>query len=208
MDLETSRTLGGIGAILMFIMPFLGAYTGILGLIGLILVIIGLKGLADHYNEQGIFNNALYGIITAIIGVAVFAAILIVGTVGLFTRLGIDIANWTDWAMFQRIDWTAITDLTVFWDFAMAILAGIVILFVLFIIAAIFLRKSLNLLSAKSGVGLFGTTGLLILIGAVLTIIAIGLLLIWIAFILLAVAFFSVRPRAAQPAAPAPPPQQ
>ncbi|NWF87648.1 DUF996 domain-containing protein [Candidatus Bathyarchaeota archaeon] len=208
MDLETSRTLGGIGAILMFIMPFLGAYTAILGLIGLILVLIGLKGLADNYKEQGIFNNALYGIIAAIIGCVVFAAILIVGTVGLFTRLGIDMANWMDWAMFQRIDWATITDFTIFWDFAIAILAGIVILFVLFIIAAIFLRKSLNLLSAKSGVGLFGTTGLLILIGAVLTIIAIGLLLIWIAFILLAVAFFSIRPRAAEPATPTPPPQQ
>lgn len=208
MDLETSRTLGGIGAILMFITPFLGAYTGILGLIGLILVLVGMKGLADNYSEQGIFNNALYGVITFIVGVVIAAAALIWGAVGFFARLGLDIAELSDWAVLQSFDWSAITDVTIFTDFALAIIAGLVILFVFVIITAIFMRKSLNLLSAKSGVGLFGTTGLLILIGAILTIIAIGLLLIWIALILLAVAFFSVRQRGAPPQAPAPPPQQ
>jgi uncharacterized membrane protein len=73
------------------------------------------------------------------------------------------------------------------------------VLFVFVIITAILLRKSLGLLSAKTGVGLFGTTGLLILIGAVLTIIAIGLLLIWIAMLILAIAFFSIKPQQAQP---------
>jgi uncharacterized membrane protein len=74
------------------------------------------------------------------------------------------------------------------------------VLFVFVIITAIFLRKSLGLLSTKTGVGLFGTTGLLILIGAVLTIIAVGLLLIWIAMLILAIAFFSIKPQQAQPA--------
>jgi uncharacterized membrane protein len=88
-------------------------------------------------------------------------------------------------------------------NFLMYIAAAVIVLFVFLIITAIFLRKSLNLLSAKSGVGLFGTTGLLLLIGAVLTIIAIGLILIWIAFILLAIAFFYIK---AAPAQATPPP--
>jgi len=69
---ETSKTLGGVGALLMVIGPFLGASSGVLGLIGLILVMIALKGLSDHYNDAGIFNNALYGFIMAIIGGVVF----------------------------------------------------------------------------------------------------------------------------------------
>jgi len=72
------------------------------------------------------------------------------------------------------------------------------VLFILLVIAAIFYRKSLNMLSSKSGVGMFSTAGLLLLIGAVLTIIVIGVIVVWIAMILLAVAFFSIKPATAQ----------
>jgi uncharacterized membrane protein len=46
------------------------------------------------------------------------------------------------------------------------------------------------------------------LIGAILTIILVGFILIWIAWILIAVGFFSIKTTAAQPpaAAPQPPP--
>ena len=43
----------------MVISPFLAAYSAVLGLVGLILVLIATKGLSDHYNVAGIFNNAL-----------------------------------------------------------------------------------------------------------------------------------------------------
>ena len=49
------------------------------------------------------------------------------------------------------------------------------------------------MVSEKTGVRLFGTTGLLILIGAVLTIIGIGFILLRIALILLTIAFFSIK---------------
>ena len=74
-----------------------------------------------------------------------------------------------------------------------------VILFIFVVVAAIFYRKSLNSLSEKTGVGLFGTTGLIMLIGAALTIIVIGSLLLWVAVILLTVAFFSIKTEPAQP---------
>jgi len=45
---------------------------------------------------------------------------------------------------------------------------------------------------------MFSTAGLLLLIGAVLTIIVIGVIVVWIAMILLAVAFFSIKPATAQ----------
>ena len=54
-----------------------------------------------------------------------------------------------------------------------------------------FLRKSMDQLSTKSGIGLFGTAGLLMLIGAVIPII--GLLIIWIGAILATVAFFQMK---------------
>ena len=60
------------------------------------------------------------------------------------------------------------------------------------------------MVSEKTGVGLFGTTGLLILIGGVLTIIVIGFILLWVALILLTISFFSIKTQTAQPPATSP----
>jgi uncharacterized membrane protein len=201
LNFETSKNLGGVGAILMFIgiIPFF-AYSGIISLIGLILVLIALKGLADYYSEAGIFNNALYAVIAAIVGGIATVAVALVALVGFFNELGVSIGNIADWTTdFSSIDWTSV-GLNVVGNFVAYILLALVVLFVFVIITAIFLRKSLGLLSAKTGVGLFGTTGLLILVGAVLTIILIGLILIWVAMLILAIAFFSMKPQQTQPA--------
>jgi uncharacterized membrane protein len=60
--------------------------------------------------------------------------------------------------------------------------------------------RALGTLSTKSGVGLFSTAGLLLLIGAVLIVLfGIGLILIWISALLLAIAFFQLRAQQAPP---------
>ena len=209
MTLESSKNLGGVGALLMVIgvLPFFGAYTSILSLIGLILVLIALNGLANYYNERGIFTNALYGILTAIVGVVVSVAIIIGAAFGFLAAIGIDFANMTDWTAFSRIDWQSIVTLDAVWPFLTIVVLGLVVLFVFVVVSAFFIRRSLNLASAKTGVGMFHTAGLLLLIGAFLTIILIGLLLIFIAMILLIVAFFQIRtqPAAAPPPPPTPP---
>jgi uncharacterized membrane protein len=202
MTLESSKNLGGIGALLMFIgvLPYISFY-GILSFVGLILVLVALYGLANYYKEGGIFNNALYGVITAIVGVVVVIAIAITTLVGFLTDIGINIANITDWTALSS-DWQSFLSVDVIMNYAVVFLLDLVVLFVFVVITAILLRKSLGLLSAKSGVGMFGTTGTILLVGAILTIIAIGLLLMWIALLLLAVAFFSIKPEQA----PLPPP--
>ena len=98
MDLEASKNLGGVGALLIFVGPLLGFlprvgfYTGILSLIGAILVLIALKGYADYYKESGIFNNALYAIVAAIVGAAAVAAVVIFAFAELFGELGLTLA--------------------------------------------------------------------------------------------------------------------
>jgi uncharacterized membrane protein len=197
MTLESSKTLGGVGALLMVIGPFIGVYTSVIGLIGLILVLIALKGLSDHYNETGIFNNALYGFIMAIIGGVVFVAAIVVAAVGLLTDLGIEVANWGDATAFQSIDWQNLVTLDILWPYIAAIVGSLIVLFVFVVVAAVFLRRSFTMLSAKTGVNMFSTAGLLTLIGAVLTIIGVGFILLWVALILLAVAFFSIKRQSA-----------
>jgi uncharacterized membrane protein len=204
MSLETNRILGGVGALLMFIgvIPYV-SYFGVIEIIGLILVMVALYNLAKQYTEGGIFNNALYGLIAGIVGgVIAIATVIITVLTSLTDFLYALFPNWNG-------DWTALSGLTpnpsnLSLDSILPILAGIlamfIILWVFSIIAAFFIRRSLGKLSAKSGVGLFSTTGLLILIGAVLIILfGIGLILIWISALLLAIAFFQLKPQQAQP---------
>ena len=169
------------------------SFSGILSLIGIILLLIGLKGLANFYKEEGIFNNALYSIIVAIVGCVVGVGVIAVSAVSALADLGIDWANIEDWAnvgtdvetVFADFDLSAIATLLG------ALLVGLIIFYVVMIISMYFLRKSMNQLSTKSGIGLFGTAGILVLIGAVIP--GIGLLIIWIGFILATVAFFQMK---------------
>jgi uncharacterized membrane protein len=217
MTIETSKTLGGIGAILIFIgaPAFFVTYTfgAIIALIGLILVMVASYNLGSYYAETGIFNNALYGVIAGIIGIVIAGVTLVFAVLSsLTTFLQTIYPTWNgqDWTALQGLtpDLSNLTLDTIF-PFIAGVLAAFLILWVFGIIATYLARRSLISLSAKSGVGLFSTAGLLMLIGAVLIIaLGIGLLLIWIALLLLAIAFFQIRPQQAQPAmATAAPPQ-
>lgn len=210
MDLNTSKNLGGIGALLMFIsvLPYVNTY-GIITLVGLILILIGAKGLADYYQEGGIFNNALYGVILSIVGVVAFAAVFIYALVGFFTDLGFASFGIADFASFATslttLDPTVLLNTMLNW--VGYILVAAVVLFIFIVIAAVFYRKSMSLTAKKTGVRLFGTSGMVLLIGAVLTIIIVGIFLMWISLLLIAIAFFQIRAQPAQAAAPPPPPQ-
>jgi uncharacterized membrane protein len=206
LNFDTSKNLGGVGAILMFIGFIIPAATGGLGtllsLVGLILVLVGLKGLADYYNEAGIFNNFLYGTIAGIVGavIAVITFFFVIFTM-LTDFLYEVFPTWNgDLASLAGLtpDLSAIDPFAIM-PFLTAFLVILVILFFTAIIVAVFMRKSLNSLSAKTSVGLFGTAGLLLLIGAVLTIIVIGFILIWIAMLIMAIGFFMIKPQQAQP---------
>jgi uncharacterized membrane protein len=204
MSIETSKILGGVGALLMFIgiLPYIN-YFGAVELVGLVLVMVALYNLASHYRERGIFNNALYGLIMGIVGGVISIAVVIIVVLTSLTDFLYTI--FPDW----NGDWTALSGLTPdpsnfsldsIVPFLAGILAVFIILWVSSIIAAFFIRRSLGTLSAKSGVGLFSTAGLLLLIGAVLIILfGIGLILIWISALLLAIAFFQIRPQQTQP---------
>ena len=196
MTFESSKNLSAVGALLIVIGAVSGSvlsFSGVLSLIGIILLLIGLKGLANFYKEEGIFNNALYSIIIAIVGCVVGVGIIAVSAVSALADLGIDWANIEDWAnvgtdvgtVFTGGDFSAIATLLG------ALLVGLIIFYVVLIVSMYFLRKSMSQLSTKSGIGLFGTAGLLMLIGAVLPVL--GLLLIWIGFILATVAFFQMK---------------
>ncbi len=198
MSIESTKILGGVGALLMFvgIFPYLNFF-GVIEIIGLVLVMVALYNLGGIYRERGIFNNALYGLIAGIVGVVFSVAVVMITVLtSLEDFLYSIFPEWNG-------DWAALSGLTpdpsnISIDSIAPFLAGVfvvlIVLWVFTIIAAFFFRRSLGTLATKSGVGLFSTAGLLILIGAVLIILfGVGLILIWISALLLAIAFFQLR---------------
>jgi uncharacterized membrane protein len=196
MNFETSRNLAGIGAILLFIgvLPYANSYF-VLPIVGFILMLLGLKGMSEYYNEAGIFNNFLYGVIVVIVGVAVVAAIAFSAFLGLISVI---VPNWNgDWAtlLTQLGNAEVNTNITAseILPYVGLLLLDWVILFVFTLVFSLFFRKSSSQLSTKSGIGLFGSTGTVLLIGGVLSIILVGYLIIWIAVLMFAIAVFQTK---------------
>jgi len=184
MSVESNKTLGGIGALLVAI----GCVVPIVSIVGIILVLIALKGLAEYYNESSIYQNALYGLIFYIVAVIAAAVILIGAFFG------------------GMMGMAAGPDITDPLAFIGGIILALIVAFIFYLLGAIYFKRSFDSISEKSGEKMFGTAGLLMLLGAVLTIIVIGLILLLIAWILAAVGFFSIKTPTTQPPAPAQPP--
>lgn len=218
MNLDTSKTLGGIGAILLFIgaIPFV-QYIQVLGLVGVVLILAALHGLDTFYGSRGIFSNALYGVITGVIGgiaaIVVAVAAFLVNLSNIQDFLYVLFPTWNG-------DWTSLSGLTpttaninpsdiipLIAGVIAAIIIVVAVLWIFAIVATIFVRRSLKQVSEKSNVGLFGTAGLLLFLGAILIIVfGFGLLLMWIAALLLAIAFFTIKSHTQPMTSTVPPP--
>ena len=77
MTIESSKVIGGIGALFLLLgsLPYIGEFSfGVLSLIGVIMIFVALNGFADYYKERKIFTNALYALVIGIVGVVAMAA--------------------------------------------------------------------------------------------------------------------------------------
>ena len=204
--LDLSKSLGGVGALLLFIgiFPYIN-YFGIVDILGVILVLIALYNFAGYYKEKGIFNNAMYGVFAGIVGIVIAVVIgiaIVLSNITSFLEKLYPSWNGNLSTIPSLSGMTPVTSNLSFSDIVPFIVAAITVIAVLWIFAiitAFFVRRSLSLASSKTSVRLFSTAGWLLLIGAALTIILIGFLLMWIALLILAIAFFTVKPQTEQP---------
>jgi uncharacterized membrane protein len=81
----------------------------------------------------------------------------------------------------------------------LAFIGGLVVAFIFYILAAQRLKKTFDTLAEKSGEQSFRTAGTLLWWGAILTIVFVGLILIFIAWIFATMAFFSMKLQSQQP---------
>ena len=187
-SLEYSKTLAGEGAILLLLslVPYAG---WILGIIGIILLLRGVKELSHYYQDEDIYKNTLTGVkfyIIALVAVGVAIVAIAVG-VGLATGF----------------EFTAGFVPTVGFGVGLiAFFAGLVAAFVFYVLAASHLRRTFNTLAQKSGEASFTTAGNLLWWGAILTIVLVGLVLIFIAWIFATIGFFTMKAQQQQPYTP------
>jgi len=179
--LGQAKILGGIGALLMVLSIFPSAGS-VLWIVGLVLVLIAVKQISDQLGEQRIFNDVLTSVIIGVVGLVVGAA---VGFAGLFSLFRFDLGR------LGRDGLEFFTREGIL-GFAITFIIALAVMWVLLIVSSVFLRRGLTEMGARLGVGYFGTAGLLYLLGSVLLIVLVGFILLFIASILLTVAFFTI----------------
>lgn len=183
--LSQVKTYGGIGSILTLLAP-LPTFGWALAIAGFVLMLVSVKYLSEIFNDSSILNSMIVSIIAAVAGVVVGAAVVI-GSVLRF--MGLNGVLWSDWANLNPStvpvgDWVGL---------AGSIIAGIAVMWVLLTISGYYLKRGYGKIASRLNISLFGTAGLIFLIGAATTIVFVGFLLIPIALILLAVAYFSIQ---------------
>jgi len=193
--LSEAKTLGGVGAILtiLLVIPVLG---WILAIVGVVLLLVAVKYISDTVGDAAIFRNMIVAVVLAVVGLILGVAVIlgsVLSYVGLSSLSGL----------------TAIKSVTPSTPGVMGLVAGVILglvaLWVLLVVSAVFSRRAYDSMAGALGVGMFRTAGLLYLIGAATAIIFVGFIIVFVAIILNIVAFFSIPDQPAQmPAGPAP----
>ena len=178
-NFEYSKTLAIEGSILVLLslIPYIG---WVLGIVGVVLLVRAMKELSNYYQDETIYQNSIKGVkyyVIAIVAAAVAVASLTVGV-------------WSATRFTESFIFTAGFGIGL-----IAFLAGLVTAFVFYILAASHLKRTFATLAQKSGENSFQTAGDLLWIGSILTIILIGLLIIFIAWIFAIIGFSAMRSR-------------
>lgn len=177
---EHSKTLAGVGAILLLLgfVPYAG---WVLAIVGVVLLVIGMKELSKYYQDQNVYQNTLTGVKFYVVAVVAAAAAIVAVMIG--------VASATDFTFKNFVPTVG------FGVGVAALLAGLVVAFVFYVLAASHLKRALDSLAQKSGESSFATAGTLLWIGSILTIVLVGLVLIFVAWIFVTMGFFSMKSR-------------
>lgn len=195
-SLSQAKMLGGVGSILV-LLSFVPTAGAVLGIVGFILALIAVYTISQVVADRSIFNNMLISVVLNIAGLAVGAVVVFSSITSIIGITGRNPSN---------VNATNIISAPGFMSAIVGIIVGLVLLWIFFIIGAFFLRKSFNSIAARLNIGMFRTTALIYLIGAILTIILIGFALLFVAEILMVVSFFQIPEVAAAPQVPSIPP--
>lgn len=185
--LSRAKSLGAVGSIMVILsaVPSVGA---LLGIVGFILMLVAIREISEIVADRSIFSNMLVAVGLAIAGIIV-GALVVVGSVLRF--VGLNNLNFGPNYSFNPStvpagDWVALIG---------SVIIGLAVVWVMMLVSAVYVRRTYRSISLKLKVGMFETAGLVYLIGAATTIVLVGFLLLFIAQILVVVAFFEIEER-------------
>lgn len=175
MVLEESKLQGVVGALLMAI----GSAFPLIGIVGVALMLRAFKAVAEYYGENDMFRGVLRGLTAYLIGFIAFSAIYI----------------YAAYAWYVRLMTPTIGPKTFLVPLLGGLIIVLIVVFACYLIGALLLRRSLEVLSFRSGEVLFSVAWLLLLIGAATSVIVMGFVITAIAWTIMAIAFYSLRPK-------------
>ena len=184
MALATARTFGGIGSI-MILLFVLQPWGTLLAIVGWVLVLIAVNNIADVVGDRSILRNAMIAVVLAIVGIAV-GVLHFAKLNGWITSSGLGSLRNLNSTSFTSGHVTGLGGLVV------GAVIGLVLIWVFLLPSAVFLRRSFSKIASRLNVKMFATAALLYLVGAGLTIVAIGFVVLFVADLLMVVAFFSM----------------
>ena len=160
-----------------YFFPSIELDLAMVGIAGSVLMLLALKWISSSVQNPAIFRNALISLIVGIVGVVKG---VLIGGVNVLTG---------------DIDLIALFILKLNNLLSTRILVAFIAIWAFDIISAVYFRRALYLTADHLNVKMFRTAGLLILIGAILTgmLLEAGLILSFVAYALLAIAFFQIR---------------
>jgi len=147
---------------------------------------VGMKGLSTRYRTPAIFDNILYGLLSAIVGGVVIG---IIGVIFAFISISSNFRSITPFTPDTNIINTPEVLGGIFIPIVIAAL-------VVGLITAVFYKRAFNILAEKSGIQRFRTVGLLYLVSIILigAVMFIGAVLVAINVIAIMVMFTLVLP--------------
>jgi uncharacterized membrane protein len=203
-SLSDTKILGGLGALLILFtaVPNVG---WLLGIAGLVMVLLAIRNISRAVDDTGIYDNMRNAVILGIGAIAV-AGITIAGAIYRLLGMGLlagfafpSVLPHKELVSFPRIlpllarsAFPSVLPPGAYFGVALVAIGGLVATWAILLASSVFVRRSLSSMASKLNVGMFKTAGLFYLIGAATAIIGVGFILLFVAEILLAIAFFSM----------------
>lgn len=190
----------------MMVLGFVSSIGWVLAVAGAVMVLIAIKYISDAFADPSIFKNMIIAVVLAILGLVVGVIVILSTVLSAFgfatlTRGFGGLGGFTPPTNIATGNWVGLI---------LGVISGLAVVWVLLVMSAFFVRRSYGAIASKTSIHMFSTAGLLYLIGAALTIVLVGFVLILVSEILNIVAFFSIpdqplqtqQPQPVQPQAP------
>lgn len=176
--------------VLFFVVPTIG---WLIGVAGIVMVLIAIGKISQVVSDKSIYANMKNALVlgagaTAVVAVGAIVTLYSFVRAGLLTRPSFG----PGFQFHPSPTFGSFPPLQLFTEPVLAVIGIVVVAWAMLVVSAVFVRRSYRTTSSKLNISMFDTAGLLFLVGVATAIIGIGIVLIFVAEILLSISFFSL----------------